>query len=90
VPLCSQSTDTLAKQEFNRAFVLMQYFGYLRRNPNDLQDSDYTGYDFRLTQTESVQRQLHHRRDGESLHHLDWILPTLRAVSHEIGCVYEN
>jgi len=28
--------------EFNRAFVLMQYFGYLRRNPNDPQDSDYT------------------------------------------------
>jgi len=34
--------------EFNRAFVLMQYFGYLRRNPNDPQDSDYTGYDFWL------------------------------------------
>jgi hypothetical protein len=34
---------------FNRAFVLMQYFGYLRRNPNDPQDSDYTGYDFWLT-----------------------------------------
>ncbi|HEU5236977.1 MAG TPA: Calx-beta domain-containing protein [Pyrinomonadaceae bacterium] len=26
---------TLVQQEFNRAFVLMQYFGYLRRNPND-------------------------------------------------------
>lgn len=35
--------------EFNRAFVLMQYFGYLRRNPNDLPDADYTGYDFWLT-----------------------------------------
>ncbi len=35
--------------EFNRAFVLMQYFGYLRRNPNDPQDTDYTGYDFWLT-----------------------------------------
>lgn len=35
--------------EFNRAFVLMQYFGYLRRNPNDAQDVDYTGYDFWLT-----------------------------------------
>ncbi|HBB88013.1 MAG TPA: hypothetical protein DC047_10395 [Blastocatellia bacterium] len=32
-----------------RAFVLMQYFGYLRRNPNDLPDSDYSGYDFWLT-----------------------------------------
>jgi YVTN family beta-propeller protein len=35
--------------EFNRAFVLMQYFGYLRRNANDAPDSDYTGYDFWLT-----------------------------------------
>src|SRR5262249_27047895 len=34
--------------EFNRAFVLAQYFGYLRRNPNDPQDTDYTGYDFWL------------------------------------------
>jgi len=25
----------LVQQEFSRAFVLMQYFGYLRRNPND-------------------------------------------------------
>jgi len=39
----------LKSAEFNRAFVLMQYFGYLRRNPNDLPDSDYTGYDFWLT-----------------------------------------
>ncbi len=35
--------------EKNRAFVLMQYFGYLRRNPNDSPDADYTGYDFWLT-----------------------------------------
>jgi len=40
---------TFATQEFNRAFVLMQYFGYLRRNPNDPQDTDYSGYDFWLT-----------------------------------------
>jgi uncharacterized repeat protein (TIGR01451 family) len=39
----------LRNAEFNRAFVLMQYFGYLRRNPNDPQDTDYTGYDFWLT-----------------------------------------
>ena len=38
----------LPTAEFNSAFVLMQYFGYLRRNPNDPQDSDYTGYDFWL------------------------------------------
>jgi hypothetical protein len=40
---------TLNSAEFNRAFVLMQFFGYLRRNPNDPQDTDYTGYDFWLT-----------------------------------------
>jgi hypothetical protein len=39
----------LVTAESNRAFVLMQYFGYLRRNPNDPQDSDYTGYDFWLS-----------------------------------------
>jgi hypothetical protein len=41
--------QNLATAEFNRAFVLMQFFGYLRRNPNDLPDADYTGYDFWLT-----------------------------------------
>jgi len=39
----------LVNSEFNRGFVLMQFFGYLRRNPNDLPDTDYTGYDFWLT-----------------------------------------
>ena len=41
----------LAQQEFNRAFVLMQYFGYLRRNPNDPQETtlDFQGYSFWLT-----------------------------------------
>jgi hypothetical protein len=40
---------TLNQQEFNRAFVLIQYFGYMRRDPNVTPDSDYTGYDFWLT-----------------------------------------
>ena len=39
----------LVSAEFNRAFVLMQYYGYLRRDPNAGQDTDYTGYDFWLT-----------------------------------------
>jgi hypothetical protein len=36
--------------ESNRAFVLMQYFGYLRRNPNDAPEAslDFQGYDFWL------------------------------------------
>jgi len=43
----AEDTD-LARNEFNKAFVLMQYFGYLRRNPNDLPDSNFNGYDFWL------------------------------------------
>jgi subtilisin family serine protease len=35
--------------ERNKAFVLMQFFGYLRRDPNSGQDTDYTGYDFWLS-----------------------------------------
>ncbi|HXI25914.1 MAG TPA: cytochrome c peroxidase [Pyrinomonadaceae bacterium] len=40
--------STLVQQEFNRAFVLMQYFGYLRRNPNDAPDGNFNGYNFWL------------------------------------------
>lgn len=28
--------------EFNRAFILMQFFDYLRRNSNEPQDTNYT------------------------------------------------
>jgi hypothetical protein len=37
-------------RQFNRAFVLMQYFGYLRRNPNDPPEAgrDFAGYNFWL------------------------------------------
>ena len=37
------------QKEFTRAFVLMQYFGYLRRAPNELPDATFAGYDFWLT-----------------------------------------
>jgi len=38
----------LNQLERNRAFVTMQYFGYLRRNPNDPGDTDHTGWKFWL------------------------------------------
>ena len=38
----------LRAQELNRAFVLMQYYGYLRRNPDDPQDVDFAGWKFWL------------------------------------------
>lgn len=41
--------STLTNREFNRAFVLMQYFGYLRRNPDDAPDNDLSGFNFWLT-----------------------------------------
>ena len=43
--------STLGAQEKNRAFVLMQYFGYLRRNPYDPPEPtlDFQGYNFWLT-----------------------------------------
>ena len=41
---------TLKQQELNKAFVLMQYFGYLRRNPFDPPEStlNFDGYNFWL------------------------------------------
>jgi hypothetical protein len=39
--------EDFRRREFNRAFVLMQYFGYLRRNP-DVPEGDWRGYSFWL------------------------------------------
>jgi PA domain/Domain of unknown function (DUF4214) len=38
----------LRQQETTRAFVLMQYYGYLRRNPDDPPDADFRGWEFWL------------------------------------------
>ncbi|MET0646823.1 MAG: DUF4214 domain-containing protein [Pyrinomonadaceae bacterium] len=40
----------LSRRELNRAFVLTQYFGYLRRNPDEAPEPnlDFTGYNFWL------------------------------------------
>jgi hypothetical protein len=35
--------------QFNRVFILMEYFGYLRRNPNDTPDANFNSYNFWLT-----------------------------------------
>ncbi|MBC7931868.1 MAG: DUF4214 domain-containing protein, partial [Rubrivivax sp.] len=39
-----------SRRELNKAFVLMQYFGYMRRNPNDApeQNLNFDGYSFWL------------------------------------------
>jgi uncharacterized delta-60 repeat protein len=38
----------LNEAEKNKAFVLMQFFGYLRRDPDSAPDSDFSGYNFWL------------------------------------------
>ena len=39
---------SLVQSEKSPAFVLMQYFGYLRRDPDAAPDSDMSGYNFWL------------------------------------------
>ncbi|HEX8116234.1 MAG TPA: Calx-beta domain-containing protein [Pyrinomonadaceae bacterium] len=36
------------RRQLNKAFVLMQYFGYLRRGPNETPDTTFDGYNFWL------------------------------------------
>lgn len=43
----AESASLYARQ-YNEAFVLMQYFGYLRRNPDDPPDGDLSGFNFWL------------------------------------------
>ena len=38
----------LARAERNKTFVLMRYFGYLRRDPGAAPDTSFEGYNFRL------------------------------------------
>jgi hypothetical protein len=42
-------SQSLHQAEINKAFVLMEYFGYLKRNPDDLPDGDFKGYSFWLS-----------------------------------------
>jgi hypothetical protein len=41
-------SDSVFDKQYNPAFVLMQYFGYLRRNPDDAPDNNFGGYNFWL------------------------------------------
>ena len=48
---------------YNEAFVLMQYYGYLRRNPDDAPDNNFLGYDFWLDKMNSFSRAGEDMRD---------------------------
>lgn len=41
-------SSTLQQQEFNSAFVLMEYFGYLQRDPDAFPDTNFAGFNFWL------------------------------------------
>ena len=45
--------DRVSKKEENRALVLLHYFGYLRRNPDDPPDRNLDGFNFWLKEVES-------------------------------------
>ncbi|HSE21598.1 MAG TPA: Calx-beta domain-containing protein [Pyrinomonadaceae bacterium] len=46
-------STSVRNAELNTAFVLMEYYGYLRRNPTDLPDVDDSGYQFWLNKLNS-------------------------------------
>jgi hypothetical protein len=46
-------SDSVYLAQYNPAFVLMQYYGYMRRNPDDTPDVDFRGYDFWLAKMDS-------------------------------------
>ena len=41
--------ETFSRRQLNPGFVLMQYFGYLQRNPSDPPDTSLAGYDYWLS-----------------------------------------
>jgi hypothetical protein len=41
-------SNSVFQKQYNPAFVLMEYYGYLRRNPDDAPDNSFSGYDFWL------------------------------------------
>ena len=47
-------SGSVFNKQFNPAFILMQYYGYLRRNPDDAPDNNFSGYDFWLAKLDSV------------------------------------
>jgi len=44
------SNESVARAERDRALVLIHYFGYLRRNPDDSPDNNLNGFNFWLTE----------------------------------------
>jgi hypothetical protein len=58
-------SDSVYNAQFNAGFVLSQYVGYLRRNPNDAPEPglDYSGFDFWLAKLNSFSQPGENVRD---------------------------
>ncbi|MCM3906077.1 MAG: hypothetical protein ND866_30705 [Pyrinomonadaceae bacterium] len=52
--------------QYNPGFVLMQYFGYLRRNANDAPDNNFSGYDFWLNKMNAFSQPGEDVRDAQA------------------------
>jgi hypothetical protein len=60
------ASGSVFNKQYNPAFVLMQYLGYLRRNPNDAPDTNYDGYDFWLNKLNSFSQPGEDVRDPQT------------------------
>jgi hypothetical protein len=60
------ASGSVFNKQYNPAFVLMQYLGYLRRNPNEAPDSDYSGFDFWLSKLSAFSSAGEDVRDSQT------------------------
>ena len=61
-------TGAVYNKQYNSAFVLLQYFGYLRRNPADPPDSNLAGFNFWLDKMNQFSLPGEDMRDGATAH----------------------
>ena len=59
-------------RETSRAFVLMQYFGYLRRNPDDTPATDFAVYNFWLSKLNEFGGDYRHAKRVRAFHVSTW------------------
>lgn len=58
-------SNVVFNRQYNPAFVLMQYYGYLRRNPDAAPDNNFNGYDFWLNKLDSFSQAGEDVRDDQ-------------------------
>jgi hypothetical protein len=56
-------SNSVFQKQYNPAFVLMEYYGYLRRNPDDSPDNNFSGYDFWLNKLDQFSQPNENVRD---------------------------